>query len=112
MSQLEGQLHEGVRAGSAFLDQPFTESTEQKRTEIHVAGQEVRAAQGSLYDFLTLGKKGEKLSLNGRENTDTYSEEKSKLAFSTGNRLAAWKYTHHFFFSVFPNLSNLRAAMS
>lgn len=60
MSQLERELHEGVRAGFTFLDQPFTESAEWEGVEIHVVGQEVGAAQRSLNDLLTLEEKGEK----------------------------------------------------
>lgn len=62
MSQLERELHEGVRAGFTFLDQPFTESAECEGVEIHVIGQEVGTAQRSLNDLLTLGEKGEKAS--------------------------------------------------
>ena len=71
MSQLERELHEGVRAGFTFLDQPFTESAEWEGVEIHVVGQEVGAAQRSLNDLLTLGEKGERASLNGRGSSDT-----------------------------------------
>ena len=71
MSQLERELHEGVRAGFTFLDQPFTESAEWEGVEIHIVGQEVGAAQRSLNDLLTLGEKGEKASLNGRGSSDT-----------------------------------------
>ena len=56
MSQLERELHEGVRAGFTFLDQPFTESAEWEGVEIHVVGQEVGADHRSLNDLLTLGE--------------------------------------------------------
>lgn len=63
MGQLQGELDEGVRARSAFLDQSFTKSVERERMEIHIAGQNVRGVQGRLYHILTLEKKEKKVLL-------------------------------------------------
>lgn len=52
--QLQGQLHERVRAGTALLYQLLPESVKRERMEVHVVGQEVRAAQGRLDHLLTL----------------------------------------------------------
>lgn len=66
MSQLERKLDEGIRAGLAFLDQPFTKGVERERVEIHVVCQDAGAVQGSLYHLLTLEEKGERDVSPGR----------------------------------------------
>lgn len=66
MSQLQGQLDEGVRAGPALLDQTFPKGVERERVEIHVAGQERRAAQGRLDHLLALGREQRQALLVGK----------------------------------------------
>lgn len=85
MSQLQRQLHERVRARPALLDQAFPERVEGKGVEVHVVGQEVRAAQGRLYHLLTLERK-EGGSLWGGQD-DTQAADRRRPASAQRGRL-------------------------
>lgn len=59
LCQLQGQLNEGVRAGPAFLDQPFPKLSKQAAVEVHVVGYTLGREEGRLNDTLAL-RKGKK----------------------------------------------------
>lgn len=90
VSQLQRQLHERVRARPALLDQALPEGVEGKGVEVHVTGQEVRAAQGRLYHLLTLERK-EGGSLSGG-HAAAQAEDRRRPASAQRGR-AAWTHT-------------------
>lgn len=73
MCQLERQLHKGVGARAALLDEAFAEGVEREGTEIHILCQKARAAQGSLYHLLTLEGKRDRFYLLGEGGGVTHA---------------------------------------
>lgn len=62
MCQLQCQLDEGIGARPALLDQPFAKGVKWEGMQVHVICQKAGAAQGSLYDLLTLQEEEAPLS--------------------------------------------------
>lgn len=58
MCELQRQLDEGIGTRPALLDQAFAERVKWEGMQVHIICQKTGAAQGCLYDLLTLqGKK-------------------------------------------------------
>lgn len=56
--QLQGDLHEGVRAGPALLDEAFAKGQELEAVQFHVVSQRLGHLVGALDDCLALPRHG------------------------------------------------------
>lgn len=58
VSQLQGDLHEGVGAGPALLDEAFAKGEELEAVQLHVIGQRLGHLVGALDGRLALWRHG------------------------------------------------------
>lgn len=81
MCQLQCELDEGIGARPALLDQPFAKGVKREGVQVHIIRQKIGAAQGSLYDLLTLQEKKEAPVTGEARQNGTGQNQVWKCAF-------------------------------